>query len=104
MAAKARYLMSLGLASRAGKLVSGEQMTETAVRSGQARLVILASDASENTRRHFENQCHYYGVPIVYAESREVLGQAIGKVFRASAAVTDDNFASLITRQMKNER
>ena len=38
----------LGLAQRAGKLISGEELVIKAVQSGQARLVFLANDAGSN--------------------------------------------------------
>ena len=39
----------LGLAQRAGKVASGEFSTEKAVKSKKAFLVVVASDASDNT-------------------------------------------------------
>ena len=45
-----RVLNLIGLAQKAGKVVSGEFMTEKAVKTGEAALVILAEDASENTQ------------------------------------------------------
>lgn len=47
-------LKMLGLAAKAGKVASGEFMTENAVKSGGAALVIVAEDASENTKRNLE--------------------------------------------------
>ena len=44
-----KVLGSLGLAMKAGDVVSGEFMTEKAIREGIARLVIVAKDASGNT-------------------------------------------------------
>ena len=95
-----KALQLLSLAMRAGKVVSGEFKTEESVKSGQARLVILAIDASENTKKKFENMCDFYEVPIrVYAEKEE-LGHFIGKEFRASVAVTDEGLANKIMEVM----
>ena len=41
----------VGLAAKAGKVVSGEFATEKAVKTQKAFLVIIAQDASENTRK-----------------------------------------------------
>jgi len=41
----------LGLAQRAGKLISGEELVIKAVQSGQARLVFLANDAGSNVTK-----------------------------------------------------
>ena len=42
---KDKVLNLIGLAQKAGKVVSGEFMTEKAVKTGEAALVILAEDA-----------------------------------------------------------
>ena len=46
-----KVLGSLGLAMKAGDVVSGEFMTEKAIREGIAKLVIVAEDASGNTKK-----------------------------------------------------
>ena len=48
-----RVMNLLGLCKKAGKTGSGEFQCEEAIRSGRARLVLLAADASENTRKRF---------------------------------------------------
>lgn len=88
-----KILSMLGLATRAAKVASGEFMTEKAVKSGAARLVIVGNDASDNTKKNFRNMCEYYHVPFYLCETKEALGHAMGKEMRASLAVTDDGFA-----------
>ena len=46
-----KALSMLGLAARAGRIVSGEFTVEKEVKSGRAYLVLIAEDASENTRK-----------------------------------------------------
>gem|GEM_PF-4130623 len=50
-----KALSMLGLAARAGRIVSGEFTVEKEVKSGRAYLVLIAEDASENTRKKFQN-------------------------------------------------
>lgn len=88
-----KVLSFLGLACRAGAVVSGEYATEKAVKSGKAKLCIVATDASDNTRKLFNDKCSYYEVPIIELGTKDELGKAIGKDYRASAAVTDSSFA-----------
>ena len=96
-----RILSMLGLATRAGKVVSGEFSTEKAVKSRKAFLVIVSSEASENTKKMFRNMCSFYKVPwYVYAPMEE-LGHAIGKGFRASLAVLDAGFAKSLEEKLK---
>ncbi|WP_230399664.1 L7Ae/L30e/S12e/Gadd45 family ribosomal protein [Novisyntrophococcus fermenticellae] len=95
-----RIYSFLGLAMKGGKIASGEFQVEHAVKSGTAALVIVTEDASENTRKKFGNMCEYYRTPICYFGKMEELGTAIGKAFRASLAVTDENMAKAIAKQM----
>lgn len=95
-----KVLSLLGLAQKAGKIKSGEFATEKAVKTNTAYVVVVADDASDNTKKKFSNMCLYYEVPIFCFGSREDLGGAIGKEFRASLAVTDANFAKAIKKQM----
>lgn len=95
-----KILSMIGLAKKAGRLVSGEFMTEGAIKDGSAQLVIIASDVSENTRKKFTNSCSYYHVPIREYSDKETLGHGIGKEFRASLAVTDKGLAQAILKKM----
>ncbi len=54
-----KALSLIGLATKAGKTVSGEFMTEREAKARRAYLVIVAGDASENTKKNFRNMCEY---------------------------------------------
>lgn len=73
----------IGLATKAGKVASGEFCTEKEVKSGRAYLVIVADDASDNTKKKFQNMCDFYQVPIYFYKDKDTLGHAMGKEFRA---------------------
>lgn len=90
----------LGLATKAGRTVSGEFMTEKAVKEGKARLVIVGTDASANTRKNFRNMCEFYRVPYFEYGTKEELGHAMGKEMRASLAVIDDGFAKSLKQHL----
>lgn len=96
-----KILSMLGLAKRAGRVVSGEFSTEKAVKTGKAFLVLVAGDASENTKKMFRDMCQFYEVPMGCIASKAELGHAIGQEMRASAAVTDENFARTIEDMIK---
>ena len=98
-----KLLGTLGLAMKAGKLVSGEFMTERAIRDGDARLVVVAEDASPGTKKKFTDSCKYYHVPIIFIADKETMGRAVGKHERASLAVTDEGLASSIRKKYTRE-
>ncbi|MBP3578315.1 MAG: ribosomal L7Ae/L30e/S12e/Gadd45 family protein [Lachnospiraceae bacterium] len=91
-----------GLAARAGRIASGEFQTETAVKDKTAYLVIVAEDASDNTKKLFHDKCTFYNVPVINLGSKEELGYAIGKEFRASLAILDEGFANAIMKKIES--
>ena len=98
-----KILSLVGLATKAGKTASGEFSTEKSVKSGRAYLVIVSEEASENTKKKFRNMCTYYEVPLYILSDKEALGHAMGKEFRASLAVQDENFAKAIMKALEKE-
>lgn len=100
---QSKVLALIGLATKAGKTVSGEFCTEREVKAGKAALVIVAADASDNTKKKFQNMCDYYHVPIYFYGDKDTLGHAMGKQFRASLAVLDEGFAKGIRKHMDTE-
>ena len=93
-----RVLSFLGIAQKAGKVVSGGFLCEKAVKSREARLVILAEDAQKNTVSTIHNKCTFYHIPLCIYGSKEALGHAIGKGDRSCVAVTDQGLANGITK------
>lgn len=98
-----KVLSLLGLAIRGRNLVSGEFQTQNAVKSGHAMLVIVAEDASANTKKLFTDKCSYYGVPVYCYGTKESLGSAIGKEIRSSLAVCDAGLAQAVMRALDEE-
>ena len=66
-----KVLSLLGLATKAGKVASGEFSTEKSVKTGKGFLVLVADDASQNTKKKFQNMCDFYEVPIYFIADKE---------------------------------
>ena len=92
----------LGLCNRGRNLVSGEFAAEAAVKDGSARLIIVATDASSNTKKLFKDKCSFYQVPCFEYGTKESLGHAIGKEMRASIVVLDEGFAKSIIKHLES--
>ena len=97
-AAEKKAASYLGLAQKAGKLKSGEFLTEKAVKDGSAKLVIISKDASDNTGGKIEDACKYRNIPFMRLFEKEDLGHIIGKEMRVVLAVTDEGFAKAILK------
>lgn len=96
-----RVLSLLGLALRGGNLAVGEEPAEAAARAKDARILLLAADAADNTRRRAEHfalagQCLWLRTPF----TKEELGRALGRTSVALAAVTDIGLASAVVRRL----
>ena len=91
----------LGIAAKSGKVVSGEFSTEKAVKTGHAYMVIVSEEASANTNKMFTNMTDFYEVPMYVFGTKEELGRCIGKEFRASLAITDENLAIAVENKLK---
>lgn len=88
-----KLLNLLGLAQRAGKVISGEGMVVEAIRSQKTPyLVLIASDAGANTKKKVQDKSHYYHVPCALFATSLQLSQALGKK-RIVIAITDAGFA-----------
>ena len=101
MDSRDNILSLLGLALRGGRLVMGEEPVEGVARARDARVLLLASDAADNTRRrieHFadEGQCMWLRVPF----TKEELGRALGRTSVAVAAITDIGLAAAVARRL----
>lgn len=90
----------IGLAAKSGNVASGEFMTEKSIKEGKAKIVILAVDSSNNTKKMFTNMCTYYKVPIYFFGEKTKLGHAIGKEFRASLTLLDKGLADMVEKQL----
>jgi len=98
-----KVLSMLGIAAKARKVVSGETASENAIKNFEAYLVIVAQDASDNTRKHFNDMCNYRDIPIREYSTKAELGRAIGKDYRSNLAIVDAGLAKAILDKMTSD-
>ncbi len=92
-----RFFGILGMAKRAGKASAGEFICSKSIKNGSAKLVIIAENASGNTKKSIINSCIFYNVKYIEAGSMADLGKYTGSSSeRAAAVITDNNFAKAI--------
>lgn len=88
----------LGLATRAGKIAFGtESVTET-VTKRKAKLVIVAIDSADRTKRNLVRVCEENNINIREYGNIEELSKCIGKQNKAVIAIKDTNFSNEILR------
>lgn len=86
----------LGLARRAGAVAPGTDATRRSIRQGEARLVLMAGDASSVQMEKLKKAMVHRPIPQVILGDRATLGAAIGKGPIAAVAVTDEALAARI--------
>ena len=92
-----KLLNMLGLAKRAGKVSTGSFICEKMIKSKSAKLIVLAVDAAENTKKAITNSCSFHNIKIIEYSDMSALGRAVGaSAPRAVISVNDSNFANAI--------
>lgn len=93
-----RFLGMLGLARRAGRIVSGTEQVCLEMKKGGNMLVILACDVSANTKKKVLNKTEFYGIPCICPNiNGDDIGKAVGRTNSiAAVAVKDENFSKAI--------
>jgi len=90
----------LGIGRKAGYLTIGETGCIQIIKREKCKLLIVASDASENTKSRFISLCNRYNVKYVMFGNKEGLGHSLGKDFSAVVAISDTKFAEAIDKKM----
>jgi ribosomal protein L7Ae-like RNA K-turn-binding protein len=97
---KQKALNLLGLAKRAGKIITGEELVVKSIQNGKANLVILANDASSNLIKKITDKSTFYEVSVSQHFTVNELSQAIGQN-RKVVALADSGFAKKMESLME---
>ncbi len=90
----------LGIAARARKTVSGAMLME-AVRKKRVSLVLVASDASDRTKKQFQDKCTSYQIPCLIWGSINEISMATGMHMRVAVGILDRGLAKNILECLK---
>ena len=93
-----KLLGMIGIATKAGKVSAGSESVIENIKFKKAKLVIIAEDASEKTRKNFEFLCKQNNVKIIVYETIDNLSKAIGKKNKAVLCIKDKNFSEEMVR------
>ena len=88
-----KALNYLALARKAGRIELGEEPVGACARAQKARLVVVASDATDHTWRRAKS----------LAYTKDELGQAVGRTELALAAITDPAMALAFVKALGND-
>ena len=100
-----KALNYMSLAKKARLIELGEEPVGAAARAGQARLIVVASDASDHTWRRAKSyaagtdqQC------IRIAQTKDEMGLAVGRTSLAIAAFSDASMALAFVKALDDQQ
>lgn len=88
-----KVLRLLGLATRAGKISFGMESSIDTIKKGKAKLILIAEDASDRTKRNVTMVANENNTPYRIYGNIEQLSKNIGKENKAIIVIKDINFA-----------
>ncbi|MBV1709521.1 MAG: ribosomal L7Ae/L30e/S12e/Gadd45 family protein [Erysipelothrix sp.] len=91
---------NLGLAARARKIVSGSVLME-AIRNKRVSLVLVASDASDRSKKQFQDKCTFYQIPCLIWGTIHQISAATGTNMRVAVGINDHGLAKNILECLK---
>lgn len=100
--ANQKLLNMIGLAKRAGKVITGEELVTKAIQQGRCQLVFVAKDASTNLIKKINDKTQFYNIKSSQEFSTSELSAAIG-TDRKVLAITDAGFAKKMETLFMND-
>jgi ribosomal protein L7Ae-like RNA K-turn-binding protein len=90
----------LTLAAKSGNVVSGDETCINYIKKDAVHLLILAEDASENTKKKFNDKASFRDIPIRSWKGKDELGSTIGKETRTIIGIIDKGFAEKLLKYL----
>ena len=90
----------IGLARRASKISFGTESSMDSIRKRKAKLVIIAEDAAERTKKNFKIECEKIKIYFRIYGTIEDLSNAIGQNNKAIITINDENFSKEIIKKI----
>jgi ribosomal protein L7Ae-like RNA K-turn-binding protein len=96
-----KFYSFLGIIQKSGKLVSGYNNCEFEIKKDKCTLVIIAEDASCNTKEKFTNMCNTRSLPYFIHGNKESLGFSIGKFPTSVIAIKHVGMSKVVLNMLR---
>ncbi len=100
---KNKIANTLGLAMRAGKIVTGDELND-AIKKNKVDLVFIGNNASARTQEDLQKLCGYRDIPVLMILTKEEISASIGKFNRVALGIKDPGFSQLIKSYLTDKR
>ena len=98
---KRKVLGMLGISAKAGKIVCGNDATIEDIEKHRVKLVIVAENASERTKKNIKNICDKSNVPILEFGDIDEISKTIGKSNKAIIGIKSKSLSEEIEKLIK---
>ncbi len=95
-----KILNLISIATKAGKVKTGEFLTTKTLQEGIGQLVIIAADTSEKSTKRLMGISENYGCKALVYGKKEELGKFTGKTEKSVIVITDKGLADAIIKKM----
>lgn len=98
-----KILNLISIATKAGKVKTGEFLTTKALQECDCHLVVIAHDTSEKSTKRLKGIAENYGCDSIVYGTKEELGKFTGKKEKSVIAITDEGLATAITKKYQDK-
>ncbi|EOD00622.1 L7Ae/L30e/S12e/Gadd45 family ribosomal protein [Caldisalinibacter kiritimatiensis] len=95
-----RIYSMLGLGRKAGFIETGGTACELSIKKKKCNLLIIAINASQNTKDKFMSLCKRYKIKYILFGDKELLGKSTGKESISIIAITDKQFTESLIKKL----
>lgn len=93
-----KFFSMLGIGKKAGLIVSGETGCIHSLKDNSSKLLIIAKDASDNTKNKFKALCNNKDIMYIEIGLKSELGSAIGKEITSVISIKDEVFSEALKK------
>lgn len=97
-----RVLGMLGISAKAGKVVCGNDATLEDIERHKVKLVIVAENASEKTKKNMRYVCEKNKIPLLEFGNIDEISRTIGKNNKAIIGIKSKSLSEEIEKLIKN--
>lgn len=97
-----KIISMLGMSYQAKKIITGEDALRRSIRENKVKLLIIASDASDNTKKRLINSAKHYGVNYYIFSTKHELSICLGGKTRSAIGILDKNFTNILDKLICN--
>lgn len=97
---KQKALNLLGLMTRAGKIVTGDDLVKS-IQNQKINLLLVSEDCGPNTYKKLTDKAQYYKIETVICFTTDEISNAIGRENRVAVGIADRGFSNKFKELIK---